>query len=101
MSRAVILGALLVAASVGTLVMWAIGGSRRVSHVTSLAFTWIAPAFGAAFVGAAIGLRPGPVAGVVVYGAWSVVGAVVLGYYAGRLSGRLPVQRPPGSEDRD
>lgn len=91
-----IVGALVLAGLVGGLAMWSIGGSRRLSHVASLALTWSTPVFVVACVSAALALRPGRAAEIVVCVAWAAVGALVLGYYFGRH----PRRPPPGRGDR-
>jgi hypothetical protein len=101
MSRSVVVGALILAGLAGGLVMFAIGGSRRLSHVASLALTWTAPVFCVVCFGVAGAVRTGTVADVAVVVAWSVVGAILLGYYVGRLLGRLPRRGPPKDGDRD
>jgi len=95
------MGALILAGVVGGVAMWSLGGSRRVSHVASLALTWTTPVFVLACAAAAYWLRPGCFAEAAVCAAWSMVGMLVLGYSVGRLLAWLPRRGPPEPRDHD
>lgn len=88
MSSSLAACALIAAGLVGGVVMFMIGGSRRISHTASLVLTWSGPAFCVACFLVAGAVRTGSVANIAVALAWSVVAAVGLAWFAGWLPRR-------------